>query len=84
VPEGTGGVDGEVPVVAAGVDGLVLAVRGPAPLVPAHQQMPSPTSTTTMIPTIQPPPALLVAVRGRLSGRKWTLLDPCLLSRLRT
>lgn len=61
-------LDGAAPLVVAGDAVPVIAVRGPAPLVPAHHQMPSPMSTTTMMPMIQLPPALPVLVRGRLLG----------------
>ena len=46
-------VAGAVPVVVAG--GLLLAVCGPLPPVPAYHQTPKPISTITMMPMIQPP-----------------------------
>jgi len=45
--------DGAEPVVVAG---RLLAVCGPAWLVPARHQTPRPISTMTMMPMIQPPP----------------------------
>jgi len=55
--------DGAAPVVVAGGTAVVVAVCGPLPPVPAHHQIPSPMSTTTMMPMIQLPPALPVAVQ---------------------
>lgn len=67
------------PLMPAGVPAPVFAL-GAASLVPTHHQMPRPINTTTMMPMIHPPPALLDTIRGWRSGPSVDIAASSLLS----